>query len=134
MAGARGSVIGSSPYPNLHATLSGGRVAEPSELWHFNCVRNRFYQRWFVMLGMFAMLGALFSVPLTATYALAMAGTQPTVSHSMTMADAKGRNALPQADEAVSELSAEVLPGNGQLPGQMLPTLVSSCERSGVAG
>ncbi|MEI9899440.1 MAG: hypothetical protein WDN31_04095 [Hyphomicrobium sp.] len=86
------------------------------------------------MLGMFAMLGALFSVPLTATYALAMAGTQPTVSHSMTMADAKGRNALPQADEAVSELSAEVLPGNGQLPGQMLPTLVSSCERSGVAG
>lgn len=39
---------------------------------------------------MLAMLGALVSMPLTATYALAMAGTRPAVSHHMTVADAKG--------------------------------------------
>lgn len=53
-------------------------------------VRNRLYQRWFATLGMLAMLGMIVSMPLTATYALAMAGAQPTSSHHMTMADAKG--------------------------------------------
>jgi hypothetical protein len=37
-------------------------------------VRHRFYRRWLVVLGMLAMLGALVSLPLTATYAVAMAG------------------------------------------------------------
>ncbi len=68
----------------------GVQVAGPCELCHFESVRNRFYQYWFLTLSMLAMLGALVSMPLTATYALAMAGTQPTVSHHMTMADAKG--------------------------------------------
>jgi len=38
-------------------------------------VRKRFYHRWFVVLGMLAMLGAPVVMPLTSTYALAMAGT-----------------------------------------------------------
>jgi hypothetical protein len=37
-------------------------------------MRHRFYQRWFVFLGMLAMFGALLSMPLTATYAFAMSG------------------------------------------------------------
>jgi hypothetical protein len=53
-------------------------------------VRNRLFQRWFAMLGMLAMLGTLLSMPLAATYALAMAGTHPVPSHDMSMADAKG--------------------------------------------
>jgi hypothetical protein len=44
-------------------------------------VRNRLFQRWFVVLGMVAMFGALMAVPMTASYALAMAGkTAATVS------------------------------------------------------
>lgn len=59
-------------------------------VWQSDFVRNRLFQRWFIVLGMVAMFGALLSMPLTATYALAMVGTQPPVSHGMMMADAKG--------------------------------------------
>jgi hypothetical protein len=53
-------------------------------------VRNRLFQRWFATLGMLAMLGALMSMPLTATYAFAMASAKPAAAHGMSMADAKG--------------------------------------------
>ncbi len=43
------------------------------------------FQRWFVVLGMVAMLGALIVMPLTSTYALAMSGT--TLATSMAMDD-----------------------------------------------
>ncbi len=42
------------------------------------------------MLGMLAMLGTLLSMPLTATYAFAMAGAARAISHDMSMTDAKG--------------------------------------------
>lgn len=38
-------------------------------------VKKRIYQRWFAILGIFAMLGALVAMPLTSTYALSMAST-----------------------------------------------------------
>jgi hypothetical protein len=47
-------------------------------------MRHRFYQRWFVFLGMLAMFSALLSMPLTATYAFAMAG-KATATSNMTM-------------------------------------------------
>lgn len=37
-------------------------------------MRHRFYHRWFVLLGLLAMIGALLSMPLAATYAYAMSG------------------------------------------------------------
>jgi hypothetical protein len=37
-------------------------------------VRNRLFQRWFLVLGMVAMFGALLSMPMTSTYAFAMSG------------------------------------------------------------
>lgn len=37
-------------------------------------VRNRLFQRWFLVLGMVAMFGALLSMPVTSTYAFAMSG------------------------------------------------------------
>lgn len=37
-------------------------------------MRHRFYHRWFVFLGLLAMIGALLSMPLAATYAYAMTG------------------------------------------------------------
>lgn len=37
-------------------------------------MRKRIRHRWFAILGMVAMLGALAAMPLTSTYALAMAG------------------------------------------------------------
>lgn len=48
-------------------------------------MRNRLFQRWFVTLGMLAMFGALLSMPMTATYALAMAGKTSVTSSNMSM-------------------------------------------------
>ncbi|RUO99853.1 hypothetical protein [Hyphomicrobium sp.] len=41
---------------------------------------NRLLQRWLVVLGMVAMFGALISMPLASTYALAMAGAKTTAT------------------------------------------------------
>ncbi|MBY0560107.1 MAG: hypothetical protein K2Q04_09670 [Hyphomicrobium sp.] len=46
---------------------------------------NRLFQRWFVVLGMVAMFGALISMPMTATYALAMSGQTSATSGDMSM-------------------------------------------------
>jgi hypothetical protein len=48
-------------------------------------VRNRLLQRLFVMLGMVAMLGALLAVPMTASYALGMAGKTTATASKMSM-------------------------------------------------
>ena len=37
-------------------------------------MRNRLFQRWFLVLGMLAMFGAVLSMPMTSTYAFAMSG------------------------------------------------------------
>jgi len=50
-------------------------------------VKKRFYQRWFVFLGIVAMLGALAAMPLTSTYALAMAGVSHIAHEDMASAD-----------------------------------------------
>lgn len=50
-------------------------------------MRNCLFQRWFATLGMLAMLGALLSMPLTATYALAMAGAAPAADQGISMTD-----------------------------------------------
>ena len=52
-------------------------------MWQSNLVRNRLFQRWFVVLGMIAMLGALIAMPLTSTYALAVAGAKTTTTAAM---------------------------------------------------
>ena len=52
-------------------------------MWQSNLVRNRLFQRWFVVLGMVAMLGALIAMPMTSTYAFAMAGAKTTATAAM---------------------------------------------------
>jgi hypothetical protein len=75
-------------------------------------VRNRLFQRWFATLGMLAMLGALLSMPLTATYALAMAGT-PAISHDMSMMDAKGEMPCHKPMKPCSNCPQKVCPEMG---------------------
>jgi hypothetical protein len=41
-------------------------------------VAKHIYHRWFIVLGLIAMFGAIITVPLTATYAIAKAGAVPT--------------------------------------------------------
>ncbi|WP_439542584.1 hypothetical protein [Hyphomicrobium sp.] len=48
-------------------------------------MKTRLYHRWFVLLGMVAMLGALVAMPLSNTYALAMAGKSHTPSAAQDM-------------------------------------------------
>jgi hypothetical protein len=55
-------------------------------LWHFEFVKKRLFQRWFVVLGMLAMLSALIAAPMSSTYALAMTGAAPAAT-SEAMAD-----------------------------------------------
>jgi hypothetical protein len=55
------------------------------KVWQSDLVGNRLFQRWFVILGMVAMFGALLSMPLTASYAFAMAAATPAVSGDMAM-------------------------------------------------
>ena len=52
-------------------------------MWHSDRVRHRLFQRWFVGLGMVAMLGALISMPMTSTYAFAMAVAKTATTASM---------------------------------------------------
>jgi hypothetical protein len=49
-------------------------VAGLNWVWQSDHVRKRLYHRWFVVLGMVAMLGALVSVPMTTSMVVAMAG------------------------------------------------------------
>jgi hypothetical protein len=69
------------------------RIALAKKVWHCATVRRRLYQRCFFILGMLAMLGALITVPLTATYAFAMSGKTTTmimeVSNDMNMSTSK---------------------------------------------
>ena len=44
-------------------------VAAVLEVWQSSVVRKRLFKRWFVGLGMLAMLGALITMPMTSTYA-----------------------------------------------------------------
>lgn len=91
---------------------TGGLPKRPSYAT-LSPVRNRFYQRWFVTLGMLAMLGALISMPLTATYALAMAGTHPAASDHMTMADAKGEMPCQKPMKSCPDCPQKVCPEMG---------------------
>ena len=58
-------------------------VAAVLEVWQSSVVRKRLFKRWFVGLGMLAMLGALISMPMTSTYAFAMAGAKTAATASM---------------------------------------------------
>ena len=49
-------------------------VAGLHQVWQSDPVRKRLFHRWFVALGMVAMLGALVSVPMTTSIVVAMAG------------------------------------------------------------
>lgn len=97
----------------VHAAVLMGRLpGRPSYAILF-LVRCRFYQRWFATLGMIAMLGMIVSMPLTATYALAMAGTQPAVSHDMTMADAMGKMPCHKPMKSCPDCPQKVCPEMG---------------------
>jgi len=62
------------------------RVAGITSLWQSALVRHRVYQRWSVVLGMLAMLGAIVAMPLSSTYALAMAtSNQAMAEHTAAM-------------------------------------------------
>ncbi len=47
---------------------------------------KRLFQRWFAVLGLVAMLSAVMAMPLTATYAFAMAGHHDAATTKMAMA------------------------------------------------
>ncbi len=49
-------------------------IARAPQLWQGNRVTTRLYHRWFALLGMVAMLGALVAMPSSNTYAVGMAG------------------------------------------------------------
>jgi hypothetical protein len=76
-------------------------------------VRIRLVQRWFATLGMFAMLGALISMPLTATYAVAMASAKPVATHGMSMAGAKGEMPCHKPVKSCPDCPQKVCPEMG---------------------
>ncbi|MBN9290020.1 MAG: hypothetical protein J0H36_02625 [Hyphomicrobium denitrificans] len=76
-------------------------------------MRNKLFQRWFVTLAMLAMLGALISMPLTATYVLAMTGAHPAVSDHVTMADAKGEMPCQKPMKSCPDCPQKVCPEMG---------------------
>ena len=73
---------------------------------------------------MVAMLGALISMPMTSTYAFAMAGAKTAATASM--------DGMPchKPVKHLSRLPAESLPGYRHLPGQVLPTTIATGRRS----
>jgi hypothetical protein len=75
-------------------------------------VRNRLFQRWFATLGMLAMLGALLSMPLTATYAFAMAGAAPASHHGVSIAD-KGEMPCQKPMKSCPDCPQKVCPEMG---------------------
>lgn len=90
----------------------GGLPTTPS-CANLSPVRNKLFQRWFATLGMIAMLGALISMPLAATSALAMAGTHTAVSHDMSMADAKGEMPCQKPMKSSPDCPQKVCPEMG---------------------
>ncbi len=64
----------------LSGHVPSGFVARFLHVWQSSVVRKRLFQRWFVGLGMLAMLGALISMPMTSTYAFAMAAGAKTAT------------------------------------------------------
>jgi len=71
-------------------TGTGADIAVHGEVWQSGGMTKRLFQRWFVALGMVAMLGALVAVPMTASYALAMAGKTAATATKMSMPAAAG--------------------------------------------
>jgi hypothetical protein len=55
-------------------------IAGPHQVWQSFAVGKRSFQRWFAMLGMVAMLGALAAVPMTTSIALASPGLMASAS------------------------------------------------------
>lgn len=74
--------------------------------WQPFTVRNRFCKNWCIILSMIAMLGALVSFPLTATYAFAMSGET-----SMTAVDAHTMNKSAISDAMPCHKAAKYCPG-----------------------
>ena len=96
-------------------------------------MRNRLFQRWFATLGMLAMLGALLSMPLTATYAFAMAGAGPAGHHGTSMAD-KGEMPCQKPMKSCPDCPQKVCPEMGNClvkTFQPLPPLVSETRLQG---
>jgi hypothetical protein len=58
-------------------------ITQSKQLWRFNHLKNRLFQRWFLVLGMVAMLGAIIVVPVTS----ALAAANTTSASSMGMGD-----------------------------------------------
>lgn len=104
-----------------------------NELCHFDWVRNRIYQRWFAVLGMLAMLGALISMPLTATYALAMAGTQPG-SHHMTATDTKSDSPCHRPMKSCPECPQKICPEMGSCLVKCFQPLPPPISEAGLQG
>ncbi|AGK56883.1 hypothetical protein HYPDE_26003 [Hyphomicrobium denitrificans 1NES1] len=90
-------------------------------------MRHRFYQRWFVFLGMLAMFSALLSMPLTAAYAFAMAGTASATAH-MTMSAQDAEMPCHKVKKSCPDCPQKVCPEMGSCLVkcfQPLPTPVS---------
>jgi hypothetical protein len=66
---------------SLFGKTTSARVARSKEPWHVRFMRHRLFQRWFAVLGMVAMLGAIIVVP--AASALTTAGTASAASVGM---------------------------------------------------
>ncbi len=98
---------------SLSSIKPGGYVAAQFEVWQSDAVRIRLFQRWFAMLGMLAMLGTLLSIPLTATYAFAMASAKPAVADGMSMADAKGEMPCQKPMKSCPDCPQKVCPEMG---------------------
>ncbi|MEO8684640.1 MAG: hypothetical protein ABI414_07350 [Devosia sp.] len=53
-------------------------VVGSQKVWQFKSVKKRIGHRWFAVLGLIAMLGAVTTMPLTATYAMTQVGAVST--------------------------------------------------------
>lgn len=70
--------------PNLLAgKLKLAMITQSKQFWHLRHLKIRLVQRWFLVLGVLAMLGAVFVFPVTSAFA----ATNATSAGSMSMGD-----------------------------------------------
>lgn len=73
----------------------------PERLWHASEVKKCLFHRWFVTLGIVAILGALASLPLKASYALAMIGPMTVSTPAQGMPCQKSRKFCPHCSQRI---------------------------------
>ena len=80
-------------------------VAGTRNVWQSQFVGKRIYHRWFIVLGLIAMFGAVITMPLTATYAMAKAAA---MSSAGAMGDMPCHNAAKHCPDCPQKVCPEL--------------------------